>query len=96
MSFGQYSTVTDSDPVEQEKDVKVTSLLANLVICFRPHTPIGTENGSRATSEDPPSDAVGLSAVTTGALAEAAVRAGISKVLRTQRGTVGRSRSAFQ
>ncbi|MEU7377571.1 Tn3 family transposase [Streptomyces albidoflavus] len=30
--FGQRGTVTHNDPVEQEKDVKFTSLLANLVI----------------------------------------------------------------
>ncbi|MBV9139992.1 MAG: Tn3 family transposase [Pseudonocardiales bacterium] len=30
--FGQRGTVTANDPVEQEKDVKFTSLLANLVI----------------------------------------------------------------
>lgn len=30
--FGQRGTVTANDPVEQEKDVKFTSLLANLLI----------------------------------------------------------------
>jgi hypothetical protein len=30
--FGQHGTVAHNDPVEQEKDVKFTSLLANLVI----------------------------------------------------------------
>ncbi|MFC9290016.1 Tn3 family transposase [Streptomyces sp. NPDC057052] len=32
MRFGQNGTVAANDPVEQEKDVKFTSLLANLVI----------------------------------------------------------------
>lgn len=32
MRFGQRGTVAANDPVEQEKDVKFTSLLANLVI----------------------------------------------------------------
>ncbi|MFE0458558.1 Tn3 family transposase [Kitasatospora sp. NPDC058965] len=36
--FGQNGTVAANDPVEQEKDVKFTSLLANLVIFHTPWT----------------------------------------------------------
>lgn len=32
MRFGQHGTVAANDPVEQEKDPKFTSLLANLMI----------------------------------------------------------------